>query len=239
MSSRDPSLSRDASRHSRPTSLSPATQRTLRAFHFWQRPRQPLVLTHRHAGGCIRRTNMAVTPSPLVRKSIFFASCLPTFALALATSLLAAQQPTPAPSDQNVTPEQVNDANIQLWRQDIRAQRKKIVAANMPLTETEATKFWPLYDRYVAETIKINDARFALIKEYAQNYSDMSDAQADDFIKRWIAFDGDSTQLRLKYIPEFEKVISHKKTALFFQMDRRLSMMVELQLASQVPVVKP
>jgi len=109
----------------------------------------------------------------------------------------------------------------------------------MPLTETEATKFWPLYDRYVAETIKINDARFALIKEYAQNYSDMSDAQADDFIKRWIAFDGDSTQLRLKYIPEFEKVISHKKTALFFQMDRRLSMMVELQLASQVPVVKP
>src|SRR5215470_18444149 len=121
----------------------------------------------------------------------------------------------------------------------IRAQRKKIVAANMPLTETEATKFWPLYDRYVAETIKINDARFALIKEYAQNYSDMSDAQADDFIKRWIAFDGDSTQLRLKYIPEFEKVISHKKTALFFQMDRRLSMMVELQLASQVPVVKP
>ena len=184
---------------------------------------------------------MAFTSSQLVRKSISFALCLPTFALALSTSPLAAQQPTPAPapSDQNVMPEQVNDANIQLWRQDIRAQRKKIVAANMPLTETEATKFWPLYDRYVAETIKINDARFALIKEYAQNYSNMTDAQADDFIKRWIAFDGDSTQLRLKYIPEFQKVISHKKTALFFQIDRRLSMMVELQLASQVPVVKP
>ena len=184
---------------------------------------------------------MAFTSTQLVRTSMSFASCLPTFVLALATSLLAAQQPTPtpAPSDQNVTPEQVNDANIQLWRQDIRAQRKKIVAANMPLTETEATKFWPLYDRYVAETIKINDARFALIKEYAQNYSNMTDAQADDFIKRWIAFDGDSTQLRLKYIPEFQKVISHKKTALFFQIDRRLSMMVELQLASQVPVVKP
>ena len=184
---------------------------------------------------------MAFTSPQLVRKSISFASCLPTFALALATTLLAAQQPTPtpAPSDQNVTPEQVNDANIQLWRQDIRAQRKKIVAANMPLTETEATKFWPLYDRYVGETSKINDARFALIKEYAQNYSNMTDAQADDFIKRWIAFDGDATQVRLKYIPEFEKVISHKKTALFFQIDRRLSMMVELQLASQVPVVNP
>jgi hypothetical protein len=161
--------------------------------------------------------------------------------MALATSLLAAQQPTPtpAPSDQNVTPEQVNEANIQLWRQDVRAQRKKIVAANMPLTETEATKFWPLYDRYVGETIKVNDARYALLKEYARNYSNMTDAQADDFIKRWIALDGENNQLRLKYVPEFEKVISHKKTALFFQIDRRLSMMIELQLASQVPLVKP
>src|SRR5215472_6775365 len=134
-----------------------------------------------HLGG-----QMASTSSQLVRKSISFAARITTLAMALATSLLVAQQPTPAPSDQNVTPEQVNDANIQLWRQDIRAQRKKIVAANMPLTETEATKFWPLYDRYVAETVKINDARFALIKEYAQNYSNMTDAQADDFIKRWI-----------------------------------------------------
>jgi len=138
-----------------------------------------------------------------------------------------------------VTSEQVNDANVQLMRQDIRAERKKVVAANMPLTETEATKFWPLYDRYIGETIKVNDLRYALIKEYAQNYSTMTDAQADSFIKRWVALDRDNTQLRLKYIPEFENVISHKKTALFFQIDRRLSMMIELQLASQVPLLKP
>ena len=175
-----------------------------------------------------------------LRKNIPFTSCLTAFLLALATSLTAQQpKPTPAPSDKNVTPEQVNEANIQLMRQDIRAQRKKIVAANMPLTETEATKFWPLYDRYIGETIKVNDARYALIKEYAQNYSNMTDAQADSFIKRWVALDGENVQLRLKYIPEFENVISQKKTALFFQIERRLSLMIELQLASQVPLVNP
>jgi len=78
-----------------------------------------------------------------------------------------------------------------------------------------------------------------LVKEYAQNYSGITDAQADSYIKRWVTLDGDNAQLRVKYIPEFEKVISHKKTALFFQIDRRLSMMIELQLASQVPLVKP
>ncbi len=139
----------------------------------------------------------------------------------------------------NITQEQVNDANIQLMRQDVRSQRKQIVAANMPLTETEATQFWPVYDRYIAETIKVNDVRFDIIKEYAKNYQTVTDEQADSFIKRWLALDQDNTQLRLKFIPEFEKVISHKKTALFFQIDRRVSMMIELQLASQVPLLKP
>jgi len=162
-----------------------------------------------------------------------------TFVVA-ATSLLSAQQAAPsAANPMNMTEEQVNDANIQLMREDIRSERKKVVAANMPLTETEATKFWPLYDRYIGETIKVNDARFALLKEYAKNYQTGTEEQADSFIKQWLTFDQDNTQLRLKYVTEFEKVISHKKTAMFFQIDRRVSMMIELQLASQVPLVKP
>lgn len=168
------------------------------------------------------------------------------FALCLAASLpgfgqAPASQQTSASSDAEPGPtkEQLNENNIQLMRADIRSERKKIVAENLPLTETEATRFWPLYDRYIGETIKVNDVRFGLIKEYAQNYQNMSDAQANAFIKRWVALDGDNTNLRLKYIPEFEKIISPKKTAMFFQIDRRLGMMIELQLASGVPLVKP
>jgi len=124
-----------------------------------------------------------------------------TFVVA-ATSLLSAQQAAPsAANPMNMTEEQVNDANIQLMREDIRSERKKVVAANMPLTETEATKFWPLYDRYIGETIKVNDARFALLKEYAKNYQTGTEEQADSFIKQWLTFDQDNTQLRLKYVP--------------------------------------
>ena len=174
-----------------------------------------------------------------MKKNIVFRLCFAT-AVFVATTVLSAQQATPpAASGTKMTEEQVNEANIQLMRQDIRAERKKVVAANMPLTETEATKFWPVYDRYIAETIKVNDARFAVLKEYAKDYDTATEEQADSFIKRWLALDQDNTQLRLKYIPDFEKVISHKKTAMFFQIDHRVSMMIELQLASQVPLVKP
>jgi hypothetical protein len=173
-----------------------------------------------------------------VKNNIIYRFCLAGCLLIAATLLYPQQSSSPAASTQ-MTADQINDANIQLMREDIRSERKKIVAANMPLTETEATKFWPVYDRYIGENIKINDARFALIKDYARNYNNMTEDQADSFMKRWLALDQDNTQLRLKFIPDFEQVISHKKTAMFVQIDRRLTMMIELQLASQVPLVKP
>jgi hypothetical protein len=174
-----------------------------------------------------------------LKKNIAFRLCFATAAFVATTGLSAQQAAPSAASGKNMTEEQVNDANVQLMRQDIRSERKKVVAANMPLTETEATKFWPVYDRYIAETIKVNDVRFALLEEYAKNFDTATEEQADSFIKRWLALDQDNTQLRLKYISDFEKVISRKKTAMFFQIDRRVSMMIELQLASQVPLIKP
>ena len=152
---------------------------------------------------------------------------------------VTAQQPSSSAPSESATAERTYDAEVELMRQDMRAKRKQIIAANMPLTEAEATKFWPVYDRYVAEMIKINDRRYTLIKDYAKNYDNLTDDQADNFIEQWVTFDRDDTQLRLQYIPEFQKVISHKKTAMFFQVDRRVGMMINLQLAGQVPLVKP
>jgi hypothetical protein len=173
-----------------------------------------------------------------VKRIIF--SAFHVLVLVLVMNMIAvAQQPSQSAPSDKMTAEQVNDANVELMRQDIRAQRKKIVAANLPLTESEATKFWVVYDQYIAETIKINDGRYALIKEYAKNYQNMTEDQSDTFIERWLGADNDETQLRLRYIPEFQKVISHRKTAMFFQVDRRVAMMLNLQLAGQVPLVKP
>jgi len=144
-----------------------------------------------------------------------------------------------APGGDNNTADQDNEAAIQSLRADLRTERRKAITANVPLSEAEASKFWRVYDQYIADTIKINDNRYALIREYAKNYQSMTDDQADSFIKNWLTLDNDDNELRLRYIPEFEKVISHKKTALFLQVDRRVAMMVNLKLAGLVPLVKP
>jgi hypothetical protein len=134
-------------------------------------------------------------------------------------------------------PHDVTDQDIEMLRQDIRAQRKQITAENMPLTADEATKFWPIFDQYRKEAIKANDERWAVIKDYAANYNTMTDAQAQNYMKRSTDVDQQLLELRMKYLPMFEKVISGKKTALWYQIDRRIDLLINLQLSALIPMV--
>ena len=156
-----------------------------------------------------------------MRNSVFTVLCL-SFVMPIFTSVTYAQEAASAPK---VSADKVTDDTIQLMRQDVRSQRKKIIAANLPLTETEAVKFWPVYDRFVVDHSKIYDTRYGLIKEYAQNYNTLTDEQARNLMKSWITTEEQMAELRLKWMPEFEKVISPKKTAMFYQIDRRLGYM--------------
>jgi len=130
------------------------------------------------------------------------------------------------------------DQNIQLLRQDIRSKKKQLVAANLNLTETEATKFWPVYDQYTADFTKISDQRVALIKEYADSWGKMSDDQALSLTNRALAVEKNTSDLRIRYVPTFKKVIPGTKVATFFQLDRRIQTLIDVQLSSQLPLVQ-
>jgi hypothetical protein len=157
------------------------------------------------------------------------------------SALTFAQTPPTSPaqsaSGAGAQSNNVSDQDIEMLRKDLRAQRKEITAQNMTLTADEATKFWPIFDQYRQEAIKPNDERWALIKDYAANYNTMTDAQADDYIKRSTAVEQQLLALRMKYVPLFEKVISPKKTGLWYQIDRRIDLLINLQLSAQIPMV--
>jgi hypothetical protein len=132
----------------------------------------------------------------------------------------------------------VSEQDIQLLRQDIRSKKKQLIAANLTLSDVEAPKFWPVYDQYSAEMTKIGDQRYALIKEYAQNFGSLTDEQSLSLVTRSLGLDEAVEQLRIKYVPIFNKVLAGRKTATFFQIDRRITSLIDLQLASQIPLVQ-
>lgn len=159
---------------------------------------------------------------------------------ASARSVLA-QNSTSAKKDATSAPtgsQSSSDDFIELLRKDIRSQKKQIIAENMELSDAEAEKFWPVYDQYAAELSKIYDVKIALLKDYADNYGSMTGEQAEAYIRKRAEVEQSIMQLRLKYMPAFRKVLSGRETALFYQLDWRLSLAIDAQLI-QVPLINP
>jgi hypothetical protein len=134
---------------------------------------------------------------------------------------LAAQDPSAQPAAAG-SAEVFTDQWIALLRENIRSIKKQLVVANLTLTDSEVTRFWPVYEQYSAEFGKINDTRTAVIKEYADEYGELTDEQADNLIRRRLDTDIAAAQLRQKYVPIFRKVLPGKKAATFFQLDDRI-----------------
>ncbi len=130
------------------------------------------------------------------------------------------------------------DDFIELLRKDVRSQKKQIIAENMDLSDAEAEKFWPIYDRYAAELSRIYDTKLALLNDYAENYTSMTGEQAENYIRKRADVEESIMQLRLKYMPAFRKVLSGRETALFYQLDWRLGLAIDVELA-QVPLINP
>jgi hypothetical protein len=150
----------------------------------------------------------------------------------LSVGILSAQTySTPLPT--------VNDKDIALLRQNLQAESKKIITKNMDLSDSEAAGFWPLYNQYAAEVRKVNDTRFGLVKDYARIYKTMTPQEADNIIRLLAQADQTIISLRLEYLPKFEQVLPGTKAALFMQLDRRLDSLFNVQIASQLPAIKP
>jgi hypothetical protein len=146
-----------------------------------------------------------------------------------------------AAQSQQVTVERVisptvTDEDIDLLRQDLRAKKMQVIGQNMSLSDTEAEKFWPIYNHYVRDLQAVNDQKYALLKQYAEMWATMSDQDALIYVRNWLEADGQAQALRLRYVPIVSQVLPGRKAATFFQLDRRLNMIVDLQLFSQVPL---
>ena len=161
-----------------------------------------------------------------------------------ATNSVLAQNSSPAKKDatKSSTADDASQSKaddfIELLRKDVRSQKKQIIAANMDLSDGEAEKFWPVYDQYATELSRIYDTKIALLNDYVENYSSMTGEQAENYIRRRAEVEQSIMQLRLKYVSAFRKVLSGRETALFYQLDWRLGLAIDVELL-QVPLINP
>jgi hypothetical protein len=156
--------------------------------------------------------------------------------LSLPLSSLALAQAPPA-SGQILTRDDL-DALVAIARKDTLAHKADIVAKNMTLDGAQASAFWPLYKKYEAERQSVGKERFAIIGDLVERYGTLDDATAKGLVERYFANEDKRLAVERKYKDEMLKVLPAKLVARFFQVDRRINMLIDLTLSSKIPLVQ-
>jgi hypothetical protein len=141
-----------------------------------------------------------------------------------------AAKPQASPKEQNV------QEYIKLLREDVRSQKSAMMSVVMQLDPDEAAKFWPIYRDYDAELSKLNDLRVANIEEYAKTYNQLTDAKADELIHTALDYQKQRGELLAKYYERMKQALGAITAARFVQVEHQLLLIIDLQIASSLPV---
>jgi hypothetical protein len=134
------------------------------------------------------------------------------------------------------TAQNYNDL-VEVVRSDMRTEHRAIVMSSLGLTEAQSALFTPIFDEYSSALKKHWDKRIQLIKDYAAKYETMNDEAAAGFMKRMSALEKEGMALRESYAKKVAKVLPTTVAARWMQVERRLNQVVELQLASEIPLM--
>jgi Spy/CpxP family protein refolding chaperone len=130
--------------------------------------------------------------------------------------------------------------NLESIHEKLKADKKLIVAKYLELTESEAKKFWPVYEEYQKDLQKLNERLRSLLESYATEYqsNSLTDDKAKKLLDEWIALDRDEASHRKTYAAKVLKVLPAKKAARYLQIENEARMIVKYDLAKTVPLMQ-
>jgi hypothetical protein len=122
--------------------------------------------------------------------------------------------------------------------EQVRADKKLLVAANMQLTEGEGKAFWPVYNRYQDELFLLRARTVRLIKDYADAYDQMSNEIAKKLLDEYLTIEALRLKLRQAYLPKFRRALPEVKVVRYYQIENKIHAALAYELAAQIPLVK-
>src|SRR5262249_21447570 len=122
----------------------------------------------------------------------------------------------PATAD---TKEKNVQAYIELLRSDVRQQKPEIIGDVMELHPAQSARFWPICNQYDGELTKLTNLRVANIQEYARTDDQMTDAKADELIKKAGDYRKQRQELLMTYYERVKQSLGAIQAARFLQIE--------------------
>lgn len=129
-------------------------------------------------------------------------------------------------------------ADMDILRDSIRANRKALVAVNLNLTDDEAKKFWPVYERYQQQLNAVNDRIVKVIEDYAASFDHLTDKKAIELVDDYLTAEADRAKIRRANLDAITDALPGKKAARFYQIENKMDAVLRYDLAATIPVVE-
>jgi hypothetical protein len=131
-------------------------------------------------------------------------------------------------------------SNLEIIHDKLKADKKLIVAKYMELTESEAKKFWPVYEEYQSDLQKTNQRLRSLLESYASDYKSRSinDEKAKKLLDDWMAIEQEEGKRRSAFAPKVLQALPAKKAARYLQIENEYRTLLRYDLATTVPLIQ-
>ena len=133
----------------------------------------------------------------------------------------------------------VSDANMEILKEKLKADKKLLIASNMDLTEAEAKQFWPVYDSYQKDLEGVNKQLFKTIKDYADafNTGTVPNDTAKKLLGEALSVEEQEVKLKRSYAEKLGKVLPATKVARYIQLETKIRSLIKFEMAQQIPLV--
>ncbi len=131
-----------------------------------------------------------------------------------------------------------DDRAVELTRSAIQAERQAVLAANLELSEKEKAIFWPLYEEYRNALESAISTRVDLLNKYFASYETLTDKEAAALLEKHLAWENEVLKVRSTYAKKMSKALSGRTVAQFFQIENKMDIIVEYELAGEIPLIK-
>jgi hypothetical protein len=130
------------------------------------------------------------------------------------------------------------DDQIELVRKAHNTDRQAVIMGNMHFTAEESADFWPAWRQYRAAIAANGDRKVALIKDFVENYENMTDIRADRLMTDSFSIQMQDLVIKQNFAKEINKFMPAQKVMRVIQIESKLDAAIQMQLAAEIPLAK-
>ena len=127
---------------------------------------------------------------------------------------------------------------IDLFQVAFGMDKREVVAGFVQTEPEEEEAFWKLYDEYEAKRKELGKERIDLLMQYADQYEDMSGADADAMTRKIIALKTKTDKLITSYYNKIRNATDGIVATQFFQIESFILAEVRAKILETIPFVE-